>query len=59
VREGIYSTRALSEAKFTEAFTTPGSFFTVLSMARAQLAQLIPVTGMLIFFSAMPQSRNL
>src|SRR4030042_3612566 len=58
-RSGSKDREASSVAKFTVAAFTPGSFFTVLSMARAQLAQLIPVPGMLMFFSAMPQSRIL
>jgi hypothetical protein len=42
----MYSTLARSEAKFTDAFTTPGTFFfKVLSIVMAQLAQVIRSRG--------------
>ena len=43
-RRARYSTAALSAAKFTAAWTTPGTFlFSVRSIVAEQLAQLMPV----------------
>jgi hypothetical protein len=45
----MYSTEALSVAKFTVAPVTPGTlFFRTLSMVMAQFAQDIPVMGSVI-----------
>ncbi len=55
VKLGMYSTWARSVAKLTEAFTTPGTFlFKVLSTVAAQLAQVIPVTGISTVVFATP-----
>ncbi len=52
---GIYFMLARSDAKFTDAFTTPGTFFfKVLSIVIAQLAHVIPVTGTSTCAVAMP-----
>ena len=50
--EGKNSTESLSEAKLIDARLTPVSLFTVFSIFKAQLAQLMPVTGISFFTAA-------
>ena len=49
---GSYVAVSFSAAKFTSALLTPGSLLTLRAMDAAQLAQLIPDTGIVICFKS-------